>query len=309
VTKQAPIVSVVVPVFNEAESILEFSRRLRGTLDGLSLTYEVIYVNDGSTDQSEGLIESLLWDQARVISLVSNAGHMAALDAGLRQARGNYVISMDSDLQHPPEMIPELIRVSEAEASSVVYTQRVHRSQENPFRRAAARFFYRAMAVLSGINVVDSAADFRLMTRPVINVLQALPPGKQVFRLLIPSLGFPSSVVPFEAHPRFAGKSKYTMGKLVGLSLMSMVGFSTKPLTASIRIGMIFSLIALGGFIYVIVAYFVDQTSVGWASIMSTVLLSSGLIIINLGVLGVYLADIAERLRARPQYIIRGRGD
>lgn len=304
-SKREPAVSVVVPVFNEAESIVEFSRQLRNTLDGLPETYEVIFVNDGSSDDSENLIDSLRWRQARIISFVSNSGHMAALDAGLREARGSYVISMDSDLQHPPEMIPELIRVSVAESSLVVYTQRVQRLQDNPLRKAAARMFYRIIGILSGINVLDSAADFRLIRRPVLKVLQALPPGKQVFRLLIPSLGFPYSVVPFEAHPRFAGKSKYTLRRLLSLSFMSIVGFSTKPLTASIRIGLIFSLIALGGFGYVIVAYFVDQTAVGWASIMSSVLLSSGLIIINLGILGVYVADIAESVRARPTYIIR----
>lgn len=298
------LLSLVIPVFNEEESIVEFCRQLRETLEGMSVEYEVLFIDDGSVDSSRDLIERLAWGQARVISFVTNAGHMAALDAGYRQAIGRYVISLDSDLQHPPSAIPLLLQTAQESDVDVVYAVRETRKRDSWFKRTTALLYYRLMRAITDVDVQNSAADFRLISHRVIKVIRDLPPGQQVFRLLIPSLGFPYRTVIYTANARFAGESKYSLKKMVDLSTTSVVGFTTKPLTISIRIGLFVSLAAVIGFIYVIVTYFSGRALEGWASMLSTVLLLFGLLFVILGVFGLYMGAILRVLIARPPYII-----
>lgn len=299
-----PFLSVVAPVFNEAESIAEFIRQLRGVLDGLGKSYEVVFVDDGSRDGSAEIIEREAWAEARVIRFVVNAGHMAALDAGYRESRGQFVVTLDSDLQHPPELIPELIEVAVAEQVDVVYAARETREGDTWFKRTSARAYYRAMRSLTDLDLHDSAADFRLISHRVAAVLRSLPPTGQVFRLLIPSLGFPSATVRYEAAPRFAGRSKYTLRGMVNLSVASVVGFTTKPLTLSIRVGIAFAVAAVLGFGYVIVTYVTGRALEGWASMISTMLLMFGILFVILGVFGLYLGAILRAVRSHPTYVV-----
>ena len=303
----APRLSIVVPVYNEAESITEFATQLKSVLDGMALTYEVLFVDDGSDDRSVELIHAAGWREARVISFVLNAGHMAALDAGYRASRGDFVISLDSDLQHPPELIPDLFAEAVGKSVDVVYAARRTRERDSIFKRVTALTYYRGMRGLTGLDLQNSAADFRLISQRVVTVIRSLPVGRQVFRLLIPSLGFTSSTIYYTAAARFAGKSKYTLSKMINLSSESVIGFTTKPLTISIRIGLFVSLLAVIGFVYVIVTYFTGQALEGWASVLSTVLLMFGLLFVVLGVFGMYLATLVNASRARPLYIVAER--
>jgi polyisoprenyl-phosphate glycosyltransferase len=299
--------SVVAPVYNECESIVEFSRQLRERLDEMTDSYEVIFVDDGSTDNSRELIQGLGWPEARVLSFVANAGHQAALDAGYRASRGAYVVCMDSDLQHPPALVPTLVKTARAEGVDVVYAVREQRAVDGRLKRRSALAYYRIMRAITDVDLHESAADFRLVSRRVVDVLSSLPAGQQVFRLLIPSLGFPYRTLPYVAAERYAGTSKYTLDKMVGLSVGSVVGFTTKPLTLSIRVGLGVSLLSFAGFVYVIVRFFSGHTVSGWASMLSTLLFVFGVLLVILGVFGFYIGAIVKALQARPPYLIDAR--
>ena len=299
-----PELSIVIPFYNESESIVEFAAQLRASVETIGVEYEIVFVNDGSTDNSVELIEQMKWSNARVISFVANAGHMAALDAGYRASAGRYVVSLDADLQHPPTLIPVLYATAWTKGVDVVYAARATRERDSFFKRTTALVYYRMMRSLTDVDVQNSAADFRLISRRVVAVIRALPPGQQVFRLLIPSFGFASETIAYEASERFAGESKYSLRKMLNLSASSVVAFTTKPLTISIRIGLLVSLIAMIGFVYVIVTYFTGNALQGWASVLSTLLLLFGLLFVILGVFGLYLGTILQTVMARPVYII-----
>lgn len=297
--------SVVVPVFNEEAVLPEFIKRLKKVLSSSKKTYEVIFVDDGSRDQSVSKINEAKWSQASVISFVSNAGHMAALDAGYRAATGNYVISLDSDLQHPPELIPVLLETAQSQNVDVVYAARSSRVEDSWLKRNSALMYYSLARKLSGIPVDDSAADFRLISQSVVEIIRSLPPGTLVFRLLIPSLGFPSAVVNYKASERHAGESKYTLTRMTKLSVESLVGFSTRPLTIAVQLGIFSTIASILGFIYAIVAHFSGQAETGWASLISTILLLFGLLFVILGVHGLYIGAILKNTMHRPTYIIK----
>lgn len=300
-----PELSIVAPFFNEEEVLEQFARELREVLEGLEVTYEVVFVNDGSTDASIEKLKNLAWAESRVVSLVSNSGHQSALDAGFRSATGNFLISIDCDLQHPTDLIPELYETAKSKSVDVVYAVRTERRKEKLFKRTTAAIYYSVMGRLTDVEVRKSAADFRLISRKVANVLNSLAPGRQVFRLLIPSLGFPSASIPYVAGERFAGSSKYTLRKMVSLSLQSVVQFSTRPLYFAIRVGIVFSLLALLGFLYVVVTFFSGQALPGWASLISTLLILFGLQFVVLGVIGAYLGQVVKLLQDRPAYLLK----
>lgn len=300
--------SVVVPLYNEAESILEFASQLREAVESIGVSYEIIFVNDGSTDRSVELIDRLGWPEIEVVNFVANAGHMAALDAGYRASAGKYVVSLDSDLQHPPALIPVLYAAARDKAVDVVYAVRTTRERDTIFKRTTAHVYYRMMRSLTDVDVQNSAADFRLISCRVVAVIRSLPMGQQVFRLLIPSLGFASETIPYVASDRFGGESKYSLRKMVNLSTNSVVAFTIKPLTISIRLGLLVALAAVMGFVYVIVTYLSGYALEGWASVLSTVLLMFGLLFVILGVFGLYLGTILQTLMARPDYIVSTSG-
>lgn len=297
--------SVVVPVFNEEEVISAFAERLRTTLDGLNTNYEVIFVDDGSTDRTVKKIEDFAWPECKCLSFVSNAGHMSALEAGYRASTGEMVVTLDGDLQHPPELIPEMLDVAKDTGSDVVYAVRKDRSEEHLFKRATANFYYKILKSLSGIELINSAADFRLISSSVVQVIKSLPRGNLVFRLLIPSLGFPFSQIEYKAEKRQAGKTKYSFTRMTQLSISSLVGFSTKPLTIAIQLGIATTLISFIGFIYAAVNYFNGETQTGWASTISTILLLFGVLFIILGVHGLYIGAILKNTMSRPSYIVK----
>jgi dolichol-phosphate mannosyltransferase len=300
-----PELSIVSPFFNEEGVIGGFAQELRDVLEQLGVPYEVVFVDDGSTDGSVNVIRDLQWAELKTISLVFNSGHQAALDAGYRAATGEFVISMDSDLQHPPVLITQLYETAKTQKVDVVYAVRSDRKKEKLFKRLSAGLYYLIMGKLTEIEVRKSAADFRLVSRRVVTILNSLTPGRQVFRLLIPSLGFPSASVPYVASERPVGRSKYTFRKMVGLSVQSVLQFSTQPLHFAVRVGVAFSLLALLGFIYVLFTFLSGDALPGWASLISTLLILFGLQFVVLGVIGVYIGQLVNLVQNRPAYVLR----
>ncbi len=291
--------SIVTPVFNESAGLPTFLNALRSQLDSMDLSYEVILVDDGSSDGSAEIADEFGWKQLKVVPLPVNMGHQAALDAGIRRSSGDWVLTMDSDLQHPPRFIPLFLEAALSRQVDVVYGVRPKRKDDSPLKRSTAKLYYSLMRSLTDINIADSAADFRLLSRKAVSVLCALPPGPKVFRLLIPSLGFKSCNLEFQADKRTHGESKYTARKMVGLLVSSTVSFSTKPLWVSVQLGLAFGLLSLFGIIYTVAMFFSGETVPGWTSTASAVLLLFSINFFVLGVIGLYLGELIENLKAR----------
>ena len=301
---QRPAVTVVSPCFDEADSLGPFLEDLRTTLDALDATYEVIVVDDGSTDSSWSVLEATNWPELRALRLVANRGHQVALDAGIQEAAGDYVVTMDSDGQHPPELIPVLLSAAKQSNSDVVYAIRIDRAEDSWFKRSTARVYYRLMRSMTGVAIQDSAADYRLMTRFVVDVINQIPDQK-VFRLLLPYLGFSSTTVEFQALRREHGESKYSLGRMAGLAVRSSIQFSTKPLRIVMGIGFVMSFLAALWLIWVLVDFAAGRTVAGWASQMSVTLIVGGLMLFGLGIVGEYVGEVFERVKGRPNYLIR----
>jgi polyisoprenyl-phosphate glycosyltransferase len=294
-----PHLTVVTPVYNEEAGIIHFLEQLRESLDALAEPYEVIAVDDGSRDQTHNLLTSFDWKELRVITLPVNLGHQAALDAGLRASKGEWVLTMDSDGQHPPEAIGEFLTTAKEQNVSVVYGVRGQRKEDSLAKRLTAKLYYKLMRTLTDVDIKDSAADFRLLRRDVVDMICSLPPGAKVFRLLIPSLSLPSSSLEFSANQREFGSSKYTLKKMIALLVSSTVSFSTKPLWISIQLGLLFGLLAILGLVYTLYTFFTGQTVQGWASTSFLMLSMFSINFLVLGVIGLYIGELAESTRAR----------
>jgi dolichol-phosphate mannosyltransferase len=301
-----PVLSVVIPMYNEEEALVPLIERLRPVLDGIGETYEVVAVDDGSRDSSAQLLLGArrLWPQLRVIRLRRNAGHQMALTAGLHRAFGDYVVSIDADLQDPPEKIPEMLELARREGLDVVYGVRSDRTTDSFFKRQTARVYYWAMRRTVGAWVPRQAGDFRLLSRAVVETLNALPEREPVYRLLVPSLGFPSGELPFVRQERVAGATKYPLTKMVRLALNSITSFSAAPLRVATWLGMTSFLFCLLMLVFGVVAYATGVTVPGWASLFVAVLLLGGIQLICLGLLGEYVGRIYTAVQNRPHYHI-----
>ncbi|MGW4435687.1 glycosyltransferase family 2 protein [Streptomyces sp. NPDC004596] len=298
--------SVVVPMFNEAEALPALVSRLRPVLDGLGAPYQLVAVDDGSTDGTGELLAAfrLGWPELRVIGLRRNSGHQAALTAGLDRAAGAYVVSLDADLQDPPEKIPEMLALARAEGLDIVYGIRADRASDSGFKRWTAGLYYRLVRRLAGPSVPAQAGDFRLLSRAAVEALKALPDQQRVYRLLVPWLGFPSGRVTYERAPRTAGRSKYPLGRMVRLAVDSVTGFSAAPLRLATWLGGFAFLVCLGLMVYTLSAHVLDHTVPGWTSLFTGVLFIGAVQLICVGLLGEYVARIYTAIQNRPTYFV-----
>ncbi|MCX4784337.1 glycosyltransferase family 2 protein [Streptomyces sp. NBC_01264] len=298
--------SVVVPMYNEEEALTALAARLRPTLDGCGEPYEVLAVDDGSTDATARMLEDLrvLWPQLRVVSLRRNSGHQAALTAGLHRARGSYAVSIDADLQDPPEAIPRMLALARAEGLDVVYGVRADRSTDSVFKRRTAAAYYRLVRRTVGAHVPAQVGDFRLLSRPVLESLKELPDQRQVYRLLIPSLGFPSGQITYRREERVAGATKYPLRKMVMLALDSITGFSAAPLRLATAMGALSLVVCFLFLAWTITVYTLGKALPGWTSLVITVLFFGAVQLFCLGLLGEYLARIYTAVQARPTYAV-----
>lgn len=302
-----PDLSVVVPIYNEELGISEFAQQLKSNLDDLRIQYEVIFINDGSTDSSQKIINSITWPELKSYEFQFNAGHMKALEAGLEKSTGNLIITMDSDLQHPPAYIKEFIKNQKETGAEVVYGIRDLRKEDGLFKRLSAKFYYKLMRKLSGINIRSNAADFRLITKSVRDILVSLEEENKIFRLLIPSLNFQESQIVFQAEKRIHGKSKYGLKNMGSLAISSVLNFSIKPLRWAIWIGLWAVVLSLVWISYVLIAQFSGWVIQGWSSLIAAVILFAGVQLFLLGIVGQYIGQIYVSQQKRPKYLFKNK--
>ncbi|AVH56804.1 MULTISPECIES: glycosyltransferase family 2 protein [Streptomyces] len=298
--------SVVIPMFNEEEALPALVGRLRPVLDGTGEPYEVVAVDDGSTDRTAELLLELraTWPQLRMVRLRRNSGHQAALTAGLHHARGRYAASLDADLQDPPEKIPEMLVLARSRRLDIVYGVRANRSTDTGFKRRTAGAYYWLMRRLVGNHVPAQAGDFRLLSRNALDALKALPDQPQVYRLLVPWFGFPSGEVTYHRDERVAGQTKYPLRKMILLAVDSIISFSVAPLRLATWLGTLAFFVCLGTLVYTLAVYAAGDTTPGWASLIIAVLFIGAVQLICLGVLGEYIGRIYTVVQQRPTYYV-----
>ncbi|MFH1542605.1 MAG: glycosyltransferase family 2 protein, partial [bacterium] len=297
---EKPNLSLVIPVYNEEGSLPELYRQLNAVL--VDQSYEIIFVDDGSSDNSLKLIEELAQKDNKVksISFSRNFGHMVALCAGLEHAQGEAVITLDADLQHPIQLIPELIKQWQAGAQ-VVNTVRKDEQGISIIKKVFTLIFYWLMNKIGGINLQANAADFRLLDKQVVVTLNAVKEKSKFLRGLISWVGYRQVSVPYQAEKRYAGKTKYSFGRMFSFALDGITSFSSFPLRMAAYLGL---LIALFSFLYIIYAlyirFFTSQAIAGWTSVLVAVLFIGGVQLVFLGIIGEYLGRVFEETKQRP---------
>jgi glycosyltransferase involved in cell wall biosynthesis len=305
----APTLSLVIPVYNEAESIPALRAALERVLAKLRIDYEIILVDDGSHDDTWRALAAWHKSDARVHALrfPRNFGKEAALSAGLYHARGAAAVLMDSDLQHPPEIIPKFVE-KWREGHDMVYAMRTSREGDSALRRGATRAFYRLFARIADVDLPPGAGDFRLLDRKVVDVLNRMPERLRFMKGLYAWAGCRHIGVPYAPPPRRHGRSAMSMRRLTGFGLDGIVAFSRVPLAISGWIGAAIALVALlyGSFL-VVRTLIVGVDVPGYASIMVGIMLLGGVQLLALGVLGAYVGRIYEEIKQRPLYIVSER--
>lgn len=301
--------TVVAPVFNEAQVIGHFHERTRAVLDGLSdVRARIVYVLDRSSDNTLEILREIVAKDpnAVVLALSARFGHQMSLLAGIEYALDDdAIVMMDSDLQHPPELIPELLKQFQA-GGEVVYTVRTDTEDASVIRKALGNAFYSMLRKLSNVEINANAADFRLISKRVAKVLvQGFGERNLFLRGLFSWMGFKQIAVPFVAASRFAGQSKYSLTRMMNLAMAGILSFSTRPLQAGIFVGVCFAGLAFLLMLAAIAAFFIDrQIPSGWTTLVTLLLLFSGIQLIMMGVMGAYIGGIYEEVKARPRYLI-----
>jgi glycosyltransferase involved in cell wall biosynthesis len=302
-----PKYSLIIPIYNEEETIAEMYRRVSSVMDGLDGTSELILINDGSKDRSLLMLRELHNNDERVcyLSLARNFGHQVAVTAGLNFARGEAVIVLDADLQDPPELIPEMIELWQQDYQ-VVYAQRTKRLQESWFKRSTAFMFYRLLKLLADVDIPADTGDYCLMDRKVVDILNSMPERNRYIRGLRAWIGFRQTFVRFERDPRYAGQVKYTFSKSFSLALNSLVSFSRIPLRFSTYLGLFSAALSL--FMAILVLYWrIHETKspvTGFATIMIAIFFLGSVQLIGIGILGEYIGRIYEEIKGRPLYTV-----
>jgi len=301
-----PLISIVVPCFNEEAVIQETHRRLTDTLTDLEGRYEIVYVDDGSRDRTLFILESIQAadETVRILSFSRNFGHQMAVSAGIDHAQGDAVILIDADLQDPPELIRAMVE-KWREGYDVVYGQRHSREGESYFKVATARLFYRFINRLSDVPIPLDTGDFRLMSRQVVNVLKCMPERDRFIRGMVSWVGYRQCALPYERARRYAGVSKYPLRKMVAFATDGILSFSIKPLRLATTMGFLTSGLAVLGILYALVlrlwtSYWVS----GWTLLIISVLFLGGVQLICLGIIGEYVGRIYSESKRRPLYLI-----
>lgn len=298
--------SVVIPMYNEEAVLPLLVQRLRPVLDGLGTGYEVVAVDDGSADDTAAILHLLRrnWPELRLVRLRRNSGHQAALTAGLHRAQGAYVVSIDADLQDPPEVIPQMLALAQSQSLDIVYGVRSDRETDTSFKRNTAGLYYRLMRRIVGKKVPAGAGDFRLLSRDMVDALRALPERTPVYRLLVPWLGFPSGEVAYVRERRAAGTTKYPLTKMIKLAADSVINFTAAPLRLALWLGAIGVGLTAIFTVTSLVAWANGTVVPGWTSIFLAVLFFGAVQLVCLGLLGEYVGRIFQSLQARPAYFI-----
>ena len=299
--------SIIAPIFNEMESLPELHRQVRGIMDSTNEPWELILVDDGSTDKSQNIIQELasLNENVKPVIFARNFGHQVAVTAGLDYSDGEAVIIIDADLQDPPEVILELIKKWK-EGFDVVYAVRTHREGENWFKLQTASLFYRIIYKITDVKIPLDAGDFRLLDRSVVNVLNKMRERHRFLRGMSAWVGFRQTGVPYRRAARFAGETKYPLKKMFRLAINAVTGFSYFPLQLATYLGFISAGLSLLLIPLVIILRIAgSQAFFGQASTLIAVLLFGGIQLISLGILGEYIGRIYDEAKGRPLYVVR----
>jgi glycosyltransferase involved in cell wall biosynthesis len=305
-TQSGPTISVVVPCYNEEAVITETHRRLAEVLGQLGPSYELLYVNDGSRDQTLTLLKGISDrdSHVRVISLSRNFGHQMAVSAGIDYAVGEAVVLIDADLQDPPELIGRML-VKWREGYDVVYGQRRVRVGETRFKLASAKLFYRFLNTLSDVPVPMDTGDFRLMSRRVVEAIKHMPERDRFLRGMVSWVGFPQYALQYDRAERFAGASKYPLKKMIAFALDGLLSFSIKPLHLATSMGFLASLLAFIGILYAVtLRIFTSYWVSGWTLLIISTLFLGGVQLICLGIIGEYVGRIYSATKRRPLYLV-----
>ncbi len=297
--------SVVVPCFNEEAVLEEFSGRMSRACAAVTQDYEIVFVDDGSSDRTWPLIEMLSQKDPRIVGvqLFRNHGHQLAATAGLSLARGERVLLIDADLQDPPELLPSMARLMD-EGFDVVYGKRIARAGETTFKRLTASVFYRLLNRLSSVPIPEDTGDFRLMARPVVDILNGMPERHRFIRGMVSWIGGRQAAFPYARDARFAGETKYPLRKMISLAIDALTSFSTKPLRAAVWLGLMSSLFAFAILFYAVFQWAAGNVVPGWASSVVAISFFSGTQLFVMGVFGEYLGRVVQEVKGRPLFTI-----
>ncbi len=302
-----PNISVIIPVFNETEVIDTTYQRLKSVMESLQMNYELIFVNDGSRDDTEQKICHYAETDktVKLIGFSRNFGHQCAISAGMNYASGDAVIVIDADLQDPPELIPQMIEKWQ-EGYEVVYGKRLKRKGETFFKKATAKLFYRLLKHLTNVDIPVDTGDFRLIDRKVCDVFCSLQEKNRFIRGLVSWIGFRQTYVEYVREERFAGETKYPLKKMIRFAMDGILSFSYIPLKIASLLGFLVSLFSFLYLIFVLMQkwFFPADIVPGWTSIVAVLLVFNGIVLILLGVIGEYIGRIYDEVRNRPLYIV-----
>ena len=309
-TERDMLISWIIPCFNEGEVIQATFRRVNKVCDLHSMyKWEIIFVDDGSRDNTQEIVKSLINTKSRVkfIVLSRNYGHQIAVQAGLNNSIGNAAIIIDADLQDPPELASSLLRKWE-EGFDVVYGKRVERKAESLFKKLTAKLFYRLMNHLADIDIPLDTGDFRLIDRKVIEATKEMPEKERFLRGMISWIGFNQTYINYTREKRYAGRTKYPLSKMLKFATDGIISFSRRPLKLATYIGFISSIVSLLGIIYVLyIRLLTNNWVAGWAGLALAVLFSCGLQLLSIGILGEYIGRIYVESKNRPLYFVKER--
>jgi glycosyltransferase involved in cell wall biosynthesis len=305
-TGRTPRLSIVVPAFNEEEGIAQALRQIHSRARETGLLYELIVVDDGSTDGTWHTLELLCVEMRELcaVRFSRNFGKEAAIAAGIERADGDAAIIMDADLQHPPELIPDMVRLWRSDGWDVVEAVKTHRGREGWMHRTMARFFYEAARVLTGHNL-QNASDYKLLDRRVVEAWRRLGERTTFFRGLVSWLGFHRTQIFFNVPERVQGRSRWSFGGLTGLAVHAVTSFSAVPLQIVTALGLLTLLIAVAVGIQALRLWYEGRALPGFTTVILLQLTTSGFLMLSLGIIGTYVARIYDEVKARPRYVIR----
>lgn len=307
--KNALNVSIIIPIYNEAEIVESFYKSLRDTLERLPFSFKIFFIDDGSSDDTPIILSQLAQEDKdiRIVTLSRNFGHQAALSCGLAYADGDVIITMDGDGQNPPALIPEMLDLYQS-GYDVVICQRKHDESQSGLKKATSQGFYKLINWIGNQKIVSNAADFRLLSRRAAEALIAMPEYHRFLRGMVSWIGFKTTVLPFDPPPRIGGQSKYTGKKMIRLATDAIFSFSLLPLQFGLFTGALFYILALLEVIYVAYLWLSGNTAQlepGWSSLMFMLLIVGGTLTTVMSFIGIYIGYIFQEVKNRPVFIVK----
>lgn len=304
------LLSIIIPVYNEAHNIDPLTKRIFEVVKGYQ--YEIIFINDGSKDETAAAIKKIakIDQKVKLLSFLRNFGHQMALSAGYEKAKGDCVISLDADLQDPPEIIHEMVN-KWLKGAKIVYARRGKREVDGLIKRATASLFYRFINFLSDTPIPEEVGDFRLLDRKVVDFLNLLPERSRFLRGLVAWAGFPEEYVFFTREKRYAGKTHYSLSKMINFALEGIISFSIRPLRMASYLGFSAATVGFIGIIYAVIgkffrpSFFPHEWVTGWTGLFVGIMFLGGIQLITIGIIGEYVGKIYQELQCRPRYLIK----